>query len=126
VLEGDKMTQYMIKPDDIAILLDSMAELYKESDDITPKEVATRMTSKCGRAIHYHFVAYLFTQLGFVTKNGTYARRCERFIVRDDERMASVRKESPRMAVRTIANNYDNLSPYAKITNRNTWNYFKP
>ena len=58
-----------VKNRDIAAVLDSLDELFRESkDSVTPKQVTMRTEQKLRRPINLHEVAYVCSSLGFVTR----------------------------------------------------------
>jgi len=117
------MVDYIVKSDDFRKMLESMQELYQESEYVSPKMLAERITQKIGRNYNYHRVAYLFTQLGFVTAN----KGVDRYIVRDDERINKLISELPLIEARTKANDgTKNPSIYSGSRDFTTWHYFQP
>ena len=117
------MVDYIVKIDDLRKMLESMQELYQESEYVSPKMLAERITKKIGRVYNYHRVAYLFTQLGFVTVNN----RAERYIVRDDERIEKLISELPQIEARTKANaGIKSPSIYSDNRNFGNWDYLRP
>ena len=89
------MVEYIINPQDIPMMVDSLIELFQESDKVTPKMLAERMTIKLGRYFNYHHVSYLFTLFGFVTSpSKEYATRTVRYLVRNDELLVKLKAES--------------------------------
>jgi len=66
--------RHQIQAGDIAVILDSLQELFRERGDaVTPKQLAERMENKIHRHVHYTYATYLCTLLGFVTRNGIEA-----------------------------------------------------
>jgi hypothetical protein len=117
------MVEYIIQPEDFRKILESMQELFQETDSVSPKMLAERITQKIGRNYNYHHVSYLFTLLGFVTAN----RGMERFIVRDDEKINKLISELPQIEARTKAN-AGKLAPsiYSGGRSFGTYDYFRP
>jgi hypothetical protein len=87
--------RHQIQAGDIAIILDSLQELFRERGDaVTPKQLAERMENKMHRHIHYTYATYLCTLLGFVTMNGIEVGDKEsRYIVFDPELLAQKRPQ---------------------------------
>jgi tetrahydromethanopterin S-methyltransferase subunit G len=123
------MVEYIIQPEDFRKILESMQELFQETQNVTPKMLAERITQKIGRKFSYHHVSYLFTLLGFVTTITSETGRisCERFIVRDDERINKLMSELPQIEARTRANAGKlNPSIYSGGTEFGNYDYFRP
>ena len=117
------MVDYIVKCNDSRKMLESMQELYRESEYVSPKMLAERITQKIGRPYDYHRVAYLFTQLGFITANN----RAERYIVRDDEKINKLISELPQIEARTKANaSIKSPSIYSANRNSGNWDYLRP
>jgi hypothetical protein len=117
------MVDYIVKSDDFRKMLESMQELYQETERVSPKMLAERITKKIGRNYNYHRVAYLFTQLGFVT----VIKGVDRFIVRDDELIKKLISELPQIEARTIANaGIRSPSIYSDNRNFGNWDYLRP
>ena len=117
------MVDYIIKPDELRKILESLQELHQETKYVSPKMLAERITQKIGRNYNYHHVSYLFTLMGFVTANN----RAERYIVRDDERIKKLISELPLIEARTVANaGTKNQSIYSHGRDFTTWHYFQP
>jgi len=117
------MVDYIIKPEELSKMLESLQELYQESEYVSPKMLATRITQKIGRNYNYHHVSYLFTLMGFVTG----IKGVDRFIVRDDERIKKLISELPLIEARTIANaGIKNPSIYSDNRNFGNWDYLSP
>ena len=87
--------RHQIQAGDIAIILDSLQELFRERGDaVTPKQLAERMENKMHRHVHYTYATYLCTLLGFVTRNGIEAGdKDSRYIVFDPELLAQKRAQ---------------------------------
>ena len=87
--------RHQIQAGDIAIILDSLQELFLECGDaVTPKQLAGRMENKMHRHVHYTYATYLCTLLGFVTGNGFEAGdKDSRYIVFDPELLAQKRAQ---------------------------------
>jgi hypothetical protein len=87
--------RHQIQAGDIAVILDSLQELFRERGDaVTPKQLAERMENKIHRHVHYTYATYLCTLLGFVTRNGIEAGdKDSRYIVFDPELLAQKRAQ---------------------------------
>jgi hypothetical protein len=87
--------RHQIQAGDIAIILDSLQELFHErGDTVTPKQLAGRMGNKMHRHVHYTYATFLCTLLGFVTRNGIEAGdKDSRYIVFDPELLAQKRAQ---------------------------------
>jgi hypothetical protein len=87
--------RHHIQTGDIAVILDSLQELFRErGDTVTPKQLAERMENKMHRHIHYTYATYLCTLLGFVTRNGIKAGdKDSHYIVFDLELLAQRRAQ---------------------------------
>ena len=87
--------RHQIQTGDIAIILDSLQELFRERGDaVTPKQLAERMENKMQRHVHFTYATYLCTLLGFVTRNGIEAGdKDSRYIVFDPELLAQKRAQ---------------------------------
>ena len=87
--------RHQIQAGDIAAILDSLQELFRERGDaVTPKQLAKRMENKIHRHVHYTYATYLCTLLGFVTRNGIEVGDKEsRYIVFDPELLAQKRAQ---------------------------------
>ena len=87
--------RHQIQAGDIAVILDSLQELFRERGDaVAPKQLAERMENKIHRHVHYIYATYLCTLLGFVTRNGIEAGdKDSRYIVFDPELLAQKRAQ---------------------------------
>jgi hypothetical protein len=87
--------RHQIQAGDIAIILDSLQELFRERGDaVTPKQLAGRMENKMHRHVHYTYATYLCTLLGFVTRNGSEAGdKDSRYIVFEPDLLAQKRAQ---------------------------------
>lgn len=122
------MAEYMIKPDELPVMLESLKELFSElGDNVTPRILAERMQLKTGRTYQYHQASYLLRMFGFVTRKiaGRIESRNSYFVVADYELIDKLIKESPQVAKRTEAHAV-NLSPYCKEVRRTDINLFEP
>lgn len=122
------MTEYMIKPDELPMMLESLKELFSElGDNVTPRILAERMQLKTGRPYQYHQASCLLRMFGFVTRkvSGKAESKNSSFIVADYELIDKLTKESPQVAKRTEAHAV-NLSPYCKEVRRTDINLFEP
>jgi hypothetical protein len=125
---GNNMTEYMIKPNEISVLAESLKELFAElGDNVNPKLVAERMQLKTGRTYQYHQTSYLLRLCGFTTRKleGRIEGRNNYYIIQDDELIERLRKESPQITERT-KNKTPELSVYSKECNRTDVNLFEP
>jgi hypothetical protein len=117
----------MIKPDDLPNLLDSMEELFKLlGDNVTPTNIAERMTTKTGRPYQFHQISYLLRSFGFMTRHldgkpvGNYC-----YVFYDKDLINLLKKECPR--IREMAKlKVENLSPYSQELKRTDVNLFEP
>ena len=78
------MTRYSMQSNDIPVMVESLNELFSESDDVSPKLLAARMSRKAGREISYFLASYLAREMGFCSKRGT--KKCTRaltFLIAD-------------------------------------------
>jgi len=117
------MVDYIIKPEELSKMLESLQELYQESEYVSPKMLVERITQKIGRNYNYHHVSYLFTLMGFVTG----IKGVDRYIVRDDERINKLISELPQIEARTKASaGTKNPSIYSGSRDFTTWHYFQP
>jgi len=117
------MTQYIIKPNDIPNLMDSMIECFSETDRVNAKLLAEKMTEKTGRIFTYQNVGYLYTLLGFVST--PVENRAERYLVKNLELIENIKRECPVVSEKTMEVN-KLTSPYNKVVNdTKLWNYFK-
>ena len=121
------MTEYMIKPDDLPNLLDCMEELFKLlGDNVTPTNLAEKMTAKTGRPYQFHQVSFILRSFGFITRHldgkpvGNYA-----YVFYDKDLINLLKKECPRIRELTRIKT-ENLSPYCRETNRTDANLFDP
>jgi hypothetical protein len=80
---------------DMAVMLDSLAELFQErGDEVMPKDVAERMEQKLHRHIHHHVAAYLYTSLGFVTRRvSVHPNGCKVYIIPNPKLLAEKRAQ---------------------------------
>jgi mannitol-specific phosphotransferase system IIBC component len=54
--------RHQIQAGDIAVILDSLQELFRErGETVTPKQLAERMENKMQRHVHYTYATYLCT-----------------------------------------------------------------
>ena len=120
-----EMTQYLVKPNDIPDLIDCMIEAFKETDKVSAKMLAEKMIQKTGRPFTYQNVSYLYSLLGFVACPVEHT--AERFIMRDDERIARIKADEIKYRETAKVGHEINMStsPYAKQNHENYWNYFK-
>jgi len=122
------MTEYMIKPNEILVLAESLKELFTElGDNVNPKLVAERMQLKTGRTYQYHQTSYLLRLCGFTTRKleGRTEGRNNYYIIQDDELIERLAKESPQITERTLSKTPE-LSVYSKECNRTDVNLFEP
>ena len=87
--------RHQIQAGDIAVILDSLQELFRERGDaVTPKHLAERMEHKLHRHVHYTYATYLCSVLGFVTRKGiVFGEKDTRYIVFDLELLAQKRAQ---------------------------------
>jgi hypothetical protein len=122
------MTEYVIKPNELNVLIESLRELFKElGDNVCSKLVAERMQLKTGRPYQYHQVSYLLRIFGFTARKlmGRSEGRNNYYIIQDDELIERLAKESPQITERT-KNKTPELSVYSKECNRTDVNLFEP
>ena len=81
--------------EDIAVMLDSLHELFQErGDKVTATLIAERMERKLNRHIHHHRAAYLYRLLGFNTKSGKgHTDRSKRYVIPDLDLLAEKRAQ---------------------------------
>ena len=91
---GEKLTQYIIKQNDIPTLMDCMIECFAETDKVSAKMLAAKMIRKTGRPFTYQNISYLYTLLGFVAT--PVENTTERFLVRNDELINKIKADSER------------------------------
>lgn len=77
------MAEYLISPNDIPDLIESIIEAFQETDKVSAKLLADKMSQKTGRVITYQNASYLYTMLGFVAT--PIENTAERYLVRNDE-----------------------------------------
>ena len=121
------MTEYMIKPDDLPNILDCMEELFKLlGDNVTPTNLAEKMTAKTGRPYQFHQVSFILRSFGFITRHldgkpvGNYA-----YVFYDKDLINLLKKECPRIKELTKAK-AECLSPYSQELKRTDVNLFEP
>ena len=88
------MAQYVIKPNDIPDLMDSMTECFNETNKVSAKMLADKMIQKTGRPFTYQNIGYLYTILGFVAT--PVQNTAERFLMRNDELINKIKADSER------------------------------
>lgn len=121
------MAEYIIKPNEISVLTESLKELFAElGDNVNPKILAERMQLKTGRTYQYHQTSYLLRLCGFFTRRleGRIEGRNNYYIIQDDELIERLRKDSPQITERT-KNKTPELSIYSKECNRTDVNLFE-
>jgi hypothetical protein len=115
----------MIKSDDLPNLLESMEELFKMlGDNVTPTNLAEKMTAKTGRPYQFHQVSFLLRSFGFMTRHLSFKKVNYAFVVYDKDLIGVLKRECPRIKERTEAR-AGCLSPYSKEI-RTDVNYFEP
>ena len=78
------MTRYSMQSNDIPVMVESLSELFQETDDVSPKLLAARMSQKAGREISYFLASYLAREMGFCSKRGTKKKtRALTFLIPD-------------------------------------------
>jgi hypothetical protein len=104
---------HQIKTGDFTVVLDSLQELFRENPDaVTPKLLAARMEQKLQRHIHYTYVTYLCSVLGFITMKGIgFGKRDTRYIVFDAELLAQKRAQNCEIPEKLNEMNTEGLLP---------------
>ena len=105
------MNERLIRPNDVTNLLKAMEELFKEQEDVTPKQVSVRMSDLCGRPIHFQYVGFVTHSFGFSTMPVTshqrpnQVRTTERIFVKDYALLEKLKKDLPNIEATCKANN---------------------
>jgi len=104
-VRSNDRSSYRVKEGDIAVMLDSLDELFRErGDKVMPKHLAERMEQKLHRHIHHHTAAYLYTSLGFVTKRvSSQPNGCKFYIIPNYELLVEKHAQFCKVDVNTPA-----------------------